>query len=120
MSYYIKTECQFSLKTDVFCKKKKYFVSLKLVAALERCQLSIRDSIYIIQATVEAIGFSTDEHPINKSSIQRKRSQMRMARAKDMKTDFQDRVPDVITINWESKLLPGLDIRSPKEEGLLV
>ena len=88
----------------------------KLVAALDRCQLSIRDSIYIIQATVEALDVSTDEHPINKSSIQRIQSQMRMARAKDMKTDFQDCVPDVITVHWDGKLLPGLDIISPKEE----
>ena len=45
---------------------------------------------------------------------------MRMARTKDIKTDFQDRVPDVITIHWVGKLLPGLDIRSPKEEQLPV
>ena len=58
-------------------RERKDFFSPKLVAALDRCQLSIRDSVYIIQATVEALGFSTDEHPINKSSIQRIRSQMR-------------------------------------------
>ena len=69
---------------------------------------------------MEALGFSTDEHPINKSSIQRIQSQMRMARAKDIKTDFQDRVPDVITAHWDGKLLPGLDVRSPKEERLPV
>ena len=62
---------------------RKDFVSPKLVAALDRCQLSIRDSVYIIQATVEALSFSTDKHPINKSSIQTIRSKMRMARYKD-------------------------------------
>ena len=99
---------------------RKDFVSPKLVAALGSCQLSIRDSVYIIQATVEALDFSPDGHPVNKSSIQRIRSQMRMARAKDIKTDFQDRVPDVITVHWDGKLLPGLDIRSLKEERLPV
>ena len=99
---------------------RKDFVSLKLAAALDRSQLSIRDSVYSIQATVEALGFSTDEHPINKSSIQRIRSQIRMARAKDIKTDFQDHEPDVITVHWDGKLLSGLDVRSPKEERLLV
>ena len=39
-----------------------------------------------------------------------------MTRAKDTKTDFQDRVPDVITVHWDGKLLPGLDVRSPQEE----
>ena len=65
---------------------------------------------------MEALGFSTDEHPINKSSIQSIRSQMRMEIAKDIKTDFQDRLPDVVTVHWDGKLLPGLDVRSPKEE----
>ena len=46
------------------------------------------------------------------------RSQMRMTRVKDIKTYFQDRVPDVITVHC--KLLPGLDVRSPKEERLPV
>ena len=41
---------------------------------------------------------------------------MRMARAKHIKTDFQDHVPDVITVHWDGKLLQGLNVRSPKEE----
>ena len=49
---------------------------------------------------------------------------MRTARAKDIMTDFQDRVPDVmpdvITGHQDSKLLPGFYVRSPKEERLLV
>ena len=45
---------------------------------------------------------------------------MRMARAKGIRTDFQDRVPDVITVHWDCKLLPGLDVRSPREERLPV
>ena len=102
--------------TDTSRKRgRKDFVSPKLAAALDRCRLSIIDSVYIIQATVEALGFSTDEHPINKSLIQRIWSQ-RMARAKDIKNDFQDRLPDVITVHLDGKLLPGLDVRSPKEE----
>ena len=100
-----------NVATDKSRKRgRKDFVSPKLVAALDRCQLSIRDSVYIIQATVEEIDFSTDEHTINKSSIQRIRSQMTMASAKDIKTDFQDRVPDVITVQFDGKLLPGLDV----------
>ena len=107
--------------TDTSRKRgRKDFVSMKLEAAFYRCQLSIRDSVYIIWATVEALGFSTDKHPINKSSIQRVQSQMRMARAKDIMTDFLDCVPGVITVHWDSKLLPGLDVRSIKEERLPV
>ena len=69
---------------------------------------------------MEALGFSTDKHPFNKSSIQTIRSQIRIARAKDIKTDFHYRVPDVITVHFDGKLLPGLDVRSPKEELLPV
>ena len=56
-----------NVATDTSRKRsRKDFVSPKLVAALDRCQLSIRDSVYIIQATVEVLGFSTDEHPIKR------------------------------------------------------
>ncbi|XP_059062982.1 uncharacterized protein LOC131855700 [Achroia grisella] len=47
---------------------RKDFVTPKVVATLDRCQLSIRDSVYILQAVVEALDLSCDEFPINKSS----------------------------------------------------
>lgn len=93
-------------------------ITPKLVAALDRCQLSIRDSVYILQAVVEALGHSCDEFPINKSSIQRIRTQMRKCRAETIKADFQNNLPDIVTVHWDGKLLPGLDVRSSKEERL--
>lgn len=50
---------------------RKNFITPKLVAALDRCQLSMRDSVFILEATIEALGYNTDEFPISKSSIQR-------------------------------------------------
>ena len=50
-----------------------------ILSSLDRCQLSIRDSVDIFQATVEALGLST--YPINKSSIQVIRTRMRKDRA---------------------------------------
>lgn len=99
-------------------RRRKEFVTPKLVAALDRYQLSIRDSVYIFQATVEALGLRTDGFSINKSSIQRIRTQMRKDRAEAIKSDFQDNVPEVVTGHWNDKLLPGLDVRSSKEERL--
>lgn len=96
----------------------KTLITPKLVAALDRCQLSIRDSVYILHAVVEALGLSSDDFPINKSSIQRIRTQTRKSRAEAIKADFQDNVPDVVTVHWDGKLLPGLDVRSSKEERL--
>lgn len=97
---------------------RKDFISPKLVAALDRCQLSIRDSVYILQAAVEALGLSCDEFPINKSSIQRIRTQTRKNRAESIRSDFKNNVPEVVTVHWDDKLLPGLDVRSSKEERL--
>ncbi|CAG9783921.1 unnamed protein product [Diatraea saccharalis] len=97
---------------------RKNLITPKLVAALDRCQLSIRDSVYILHAVVEALGLSSDDFPINKSSIQRIRTQTRKSRAEAIKTDFQNNVPDVVTIHWDGKLLPGLNVRSSKVEHL--
>lgn len=97
---------------------RKDLITPKLVAALDRCQLSIRDTVYVLQAVIEALDLNSDEFPINKSSIQRIRTQSRKIRAGTIKTDFQNNVPDVVTVHWDGKLLPGLDIRSLKEERL--
>lgn len=97
---------------------RKNCITSKLVAALDRCELSIRDSFYILQAVVEALDLSCDDFPINKSSIQRISTQSRKDGAKSVKSDFQNNVPEIVTVHWDSKLLPGLDVRSSKEERL--
>lgn len=101
-----------------FKRGTKSLITPKLVAALDRCQLSIRDSVYILHAVVEALALNSDDFPINKSSIQRVRTQARKSRAEAIKTDFQNNLPDVVTVHWDGKLLPGLDVRSSKEERL--
>lgn len=109
---------------DVPCPEKsskrgrKNIITPKLVAVLDRCQLSIRDSVYILHAVVEALGLCSDDFTINKSSIQRIRTETRKTRAEAIKTDFQNKVPEVVTVHWDGKLLPGLDVRSSKEERL--
>lgn len=96
----------------------KCVITPKLVAALDRCQLSIRDSVYIIQATVEALGHNIDDFSINKSTIQRIRRDMRKLRAEKIKKDFNDEIPEVVTLHWDGKLLPALNVKSSKEERL--
>jgi len=97
---------------------KKNFITSKLVAALDRCQLSVRDSVFILQATIEALGYNTDEYPISKSTIQRIRTAKRKERAESIKIDFKNKVPDVVTVHWDGKLLPALNARNSKEERL--
>lgn len=97
---------------------RKNFVTPKLVATLDRCQLSIRDSVFILQAALEALGHDIDDFSINKSSIHRIRMKIRKEQAEAIKIDFKNKVPEVVTLHWDGKLLPALDARSTKEERL--
>ncbi|GBN63238.1 hypothetical protein AVEN_79665-1 [Araneus ventricosus] len=61
--------CHFPENTqnqDVLKSGTKTFITPKLVASLDRCQLSVRDSVYVIHAAVEALGHNTEECIINK------------------------------------------------------
>ncbi|GBM04715.1 hypothetical protein AVEN_172913-1 [Araneus ventricosus] len=97
---------------------RKDFITPKLVAALDKCQLSMRDSVFILEITIEALGCNIDEFPISKSSIQRIRTEKRKERAENIKIDFQNEAPDVVTLHWDGKLLPALSARKSKEERL--
>ncbi|GBM26810.1 hypothetical protein AVEN_32066-1 [Araneus ventricosus] len=97
---------------------RKDFITPKLVVALDRCLLSMRDSVFILEATSYAPRCNIDEFPISKSSIQRIRSEKRKERAENIKIDFQNEVPDVVTLHSDGKLLPALSARKSKEERL--
>ncbi|GBN80786.1 hypothetical protein AVEN_60872-1 [Araneus ventricosus] len=97
---------------------RKDFIKPKLVVALDRCQLSMRDSVFILEATIDVLGCNIDEFPISKSSIQRIRTEKRKERAQNIKIDFQNKVPDVVTLHSDGKLLPTLSARKSKEERL--
>ncbi|GBM83994.1 hypothetical protein AVEN_110125-1 [Araneus ventricosus] len=97
---------------------RKDFITPKLVAALDRCQLSMRDSVFILEATVDALGRNIDEFPISKSSIQRIRTEKWKERAENIKIVFQHEVPDIVTLHWDGKLLPALSARKSIEERL--
>ncbi|GBO04694.1 hypothetical protein AVEN_19394-1 [Araneus ventricosus] len=84
-----------------------------LVAALDRRE---RDSVFLLEATIDALGCNIDEFPISKSSIQRIRTEKLKKRAENIKIDFQNKVPDVVTLHWDGKLLPALSVRKSKEE----
>lgn len=48
--------------------EKKDLITQKSVAGLHRCQLSLRDSVYILQAEVKALCYNCEEFLINTSS----------------------------------------------------
>lgn len=93
-------------------------ITPKLVAALDRCQLSVRDTVYVLQATAEALGHNVDELIINKSSIHRIREAKRRERADAIKVAFKNNLPPYVTVHWDGKLLPALNVRDSKEERL--
>ncbi len=50
---------------------RKDYITPKLVATLDSRQLRVRDSVFILEGTVDALGFNIEEFSISKSSIQR-------------------------------------------------
>ncbi|GBO29835.1 hypothetical protein AVEN_147656-1 [Araneus ventricosus] len=95
----IDISCRFPENTqneDVLKRGSKNFITPKLVASLDRCQLSVRDSVYIIHAVVEALGHNTEEFIINNSSIHRIRQIKRKESAESIKVAFQNDIPQMI------------------------
>ncbi|KAK2714101.1 hypothetical protein QYM36_008633 [Artemia franciscana] len=78
---------------------RKNLITPKLVAALDHCQLSIRDSVYILNAVVEALGLNGNDFQFNKSSIQPVRTETRKSRAEAIKSNLQNNVPDAVTVH---------------------
>ncbi|GBM93310.1 hypothetical protein AVEN_99996-1 [Araneus ventricosus] len=92
---------------------RKHFITPKLVVALDRCQLSMRDSVFKLEATIDAHGCNIGEIPISKSSIQRIRTGKRKEHAEKIKINFQNKA-----LHSDGKLLPALSARKSKEERL--
>ncbi|GBM39087.1 hypothetical protein AVEN_22399-1 [Araneus ventricosus] len=97
---------------------RKDFITPKLVAELDRCQLSMRGSVFILEATVDVLECNIDEFPISKFSIQRIRTEKRKERVENIKSDFQNEILDIVSLHWDGKLLPALSARKSKEERL--
>lgn len=97
---------------------RKNFITPKLVATLDRCKLSTRDAVYIIDATAEALGHNTTDLVINKTSINRVRRTNRKEHAEAIKLAFKNTTPAFLTVHWDGKLLPALNVRYSKEERL--
>ncbi|GBM38117.1 hypothetical protein AVEN_40988-1 [Araneus ventricosus] len=98
---------------------RKNFITPVLVAALDRCELSMRDSVFILEATIDVLGCNIDEFPISKSSIQKLRTEKRKERAENIKIDFQNKVPDVVTLHSDGKLLQLWVLKNRKKNACL-
>ncbi|GBM49251.1 hypothetical protein AVEN_70999-1 [Araneus ventricosus] len=75
----------------------------------------MRDSVFILEATIDALDATLTN--FRKARI---RTEKRKKRAENIKIDFQNEVPDVVTLHWDGKLLPALSARKLKEERLRI
>ncbi|GBO20908.1 hypothetical protein AVEN_150644-1 [Araneus ventricosus] len=78
----------------------------------------MRDSVFILDATNDALGYNIDEFPVSKSLIERIRTEKWKERAENIKIDFQNKVPDVVTLRSYGKLLLALNARTSTKERL--
>ncbi|GBM59230.1 hypothetical protein AVEN_240413-1 [Araneus ventricosus] len=78
----------------------------------------MRDSVFILETTIDALGCNIDKFSISKSSIQRIQTEKWKERAENIKIDFQNEVPDVVTLHCDGKLSPALSAQKSKEERL--
>lgn len=110
----------FSSSYESFFVFIRTFVSSKLVAALGRCQLSIRHSVYILQAVVEAIVLKLRPISFQKIfySTHTNTDEERMGIIH--KSRFSWLCTHAVTAYWDEELLHSLDMRSSKEEWLCI
>jgi len=100
------------------CRGKINFITPKLAGALDRCQLSIRDAVYVLQATLEALNFNVEEYVINQTSIHRCREIYRRERSELIKLRFKESAPNYVVVHWDGKLLPDTKMRNTTVERL--
>ncbi|CAH0560550.1 unnamed protein product [Brassicogethes aeneus] len=89
-------------------RARKTFITPRLVAALDRCKISDRNSVHILVAVAEA--HRVQDLVLNKSSIYRCRQRLRPERAAELKgkvLNLKESEPGIL-VHWEGKLLPAL------------
>lgn len=84
------------------------FINTELVAALDKCKLSDRDSVHILIATTEALGHNTEDLVINRTSIRRCRQKLRAERASVLKNKRLTLQLEFGVVHWDGKLLPAI------------
>lgn len=97
---------------------RKCFLTPKLMAVLDRCHISQRNAVFILEAAAESLGHNIDELAINRNTIQRYREKFRKTKATNIKELFKTNEPNFVSVHWDGKLLPALNVRDLKVERL--
>lgn len=75
------------------------FIFEKLVAVLDRCQLSERDVVFVIELVAEALGYNINDFVINWSSIHKWRKILRINISERAKTKFCGNLPNFAVVH---------------------
>lgn len=78
----------------------------KVVAVLDCCKISYRNSVYLISAIAETLGHDLNSIILNKSTYNEQRKKIREQYAKKRNEVFKDTKIDSIVVHWDGKLIP--------------
>ena len=86
--------------------KSTKIVSQDLVMALDRAKISDRQATIVVAATASSLGHEIDNITLSRSSLRRKRMQIREDIANAIKLSFEPNLP--LTVHWDGKFIPDL------------
>lgn len=81
-------------------------VNDKLVAVLDRFQVSDTSAVHLIASVAQSLGFDLNALLVNRSSIKRKREKLREMRSMKIKSMFQNTDLRAAVVHWDGKLSP--------------
>ena len=77
-----------------------------VVAALDKCKVSYRDSVFIIVTVADALGFDIHKLILNKSSYNKSRNDIRKMKAEKIKDLLMETSISHLIMHWDGKLIP--------------
>lgn len=92
-------------------KQKKNLLTENLSSALDRTKISTRSAVFVIAATAEALGHSTDDIVLSRESIRIGRKRLREQTSNEIINSFTPNC--TLTVHWDGKIVQ--DLRLPKK-----
>lgn len=77
-----------------------------VVAALDNCKISYRNSVHIIAVVADALGHDPQTLILNATSFRRIRAQVRKTLAENIKVLFQQAEIEYVTVHFDGKIVP--------------
>ncbi|KAF2902851.1 hypothetical protein ILUMI_03334, partial [Ignelater luminosus] len=94
--------------SSVAMRGRTLIVNRRLAAAMNKCKVSDRDAVYLLNACVESFLLNPMDYVINRSSIRRARQQYREDTAINIQAEFEQLNVDFAVVHWDTKLLPSV------------